>query len=433
MAEDRLLLTGNVLSFDDDPAANPDAVTWIESGAVLVEDGKIAWVGRRAELPGHLAAGASTHTYGREIILPGFIDAHVHYPQIGVIASYGAQLLEWLEAYTFPEEARFADPDHAASMARLFLDLLLAAGTTTAAVYCTVHPESVTAFFEESEARGLRMIAGKVLMDRNAPDAVRDSAESGYDNSRALIDTWHGRERSLYAVTPRFAPTSTPAQLEACAALLGEFPDVYMQTHLSENLDEIRWVRELFPKARSYLDVYRGFGLLGPRSLFGHAIHMDEDDLGLAASSRSRFVHCPTSNLFMGSGLFDIARTRAAGVPVLLGSDVGGGSSLSPFATMKAAYEIAQLNGRPLAPEEAFWLSTAGAADALSLGDRIGRIAPGFEADMTVLDPESTPIIRQRVERAESLRDLLFAQMVLADDRAIRATYAGGRKIHKRA
>ncbi len=432
MAEDRLLLTGNVLSFDDDPAANPDAVTWIESGAVLVEDGKITWVGRRPELPGHLAAGASTHAYGREIILPGFIDAHVHYPQIGVVASYGAQLLEWLEAYTFPEEARFTDPDHAASMARLFLDLLLAAGTTTAAVYCTVHPESVTAFFEESEARGLRMIAGKVLMDRNAPDAVRDSAESGYDHSRSLIETWHGRERSLYAVTPRFAPTSTPAQLEACAALLGEFPDVYMQTHLSENLDEIRWVRELFPKARSYLDIYHGFGLLGPRSLFGHAIHMDEDDLGLAASSGSRFVHCPTSNLFMGSGLFDIARTRGAGIPVLLGSDVGGGSSLSPFATMKAAYEIAQLNGRTLAPEEAFWLSTAGAADALSLGDQIGRIAPGFEADMTVLDPESTPIIRQRVERAENLRDLLFAQMVLADDRAVRATYAGGRKIHEK-
>lgn len=432
MAEDRLLLTGRVLSFDGDPAADPDAVTWIESGAVLVEGGKIAWVGQRAELPGERAADATVHAYGRDIILPGFIDAHVHYPQIGVIASHGAQLLEWLESYTFPEEARFADPGHAASTASLFLDLLLAAGTTTAAVYCTVHPQSVTAFFEESEARGLRMIAGKVLMDRNAPDAVRDSAESGYDDSRSLIEAWHGRGRSLYAVTPRFAPTSTPAQLEACAALLGEFPDAYMQTHLSENPDEIRWVRELFPEARSYLDVYGGFGLLGPRSLFGHAIHLDGEDLGLAASSRSRFVHCPTSNLFMGSGLFDIARTRAAGIPILLGSDVGGGSSLSPFATMRAAYEIAQLNGQTLAPEDAFWLSTAGAADALSLGDRIGRIAPGFEADLTVLDPESTPIIRQRVGRAESLRDLLFAQIVLADDRAIRTTYAGGRKVHEK-
>ena len=432
MAEDRLLLTGSVLSFDSDPAEGAGAVTWIEGGAVLVEDGRIAWVGPRAELPGERAAGAAVHAHGRDIILPGFIDAHVHYPQIGVIGSHGAQLLDWLEIYTFPEEARFADPGHAASTSSLFLDLLLAAGTTTAAVYCTVHPQSVTAFFEESEARGLRMIAGKVLMDRNAPDAVRDSAKSGYEDSRALIDAWHGRGRSLYAVTPRFAPTSTPAQLEACAALLDGFPGVYMQTHLSENLDEVRWVRELFPDARSYLDVYRGFGLLGPRSLFGHAIHMDDDDLGLAGSSGSRFVHCPTSNLFMGSGLFDIARTRQAGIPVLLGSDVGGGSSLSPFATMKAAYETAQLNGRTLAPEDAFWLSTAGAADALSLGDRIGRIAPGLEADLTVLDPESTPIIRQRVERAESLRDLLFAQIVLADDRAIRATYAGGRKVHER-
>ena len=428
MAEDRLLLTGSVLSFDDDPAANPDAVTWIEDGAVLVQEGKIAWVGRRAELPGQLAVGAATHVYGSGIIMPGFIDGHVHYPQIGVIASHGAQLLEWLERYTFPEEARFSDPLHARAAAKLFLDLLAANGTTTAAVYCTVHSESVTAFFEEAEERGLRMIAGKVLMDRNAPADLRDTAASGYEDSRRLIETWHRRGRNLYAVTPRFAPTSTPAQLKACAALLEEFPDVYLQTHLSENLDEVRWVSELFPAARSYLDVYRRFGLSGPRSLFGHAIHIDQEDLVLASESGSRFVHCPTSNLFMGSGLFDMARASEARIPILLGSDVAGGYSLSPFATMKAAYAVAQASGHAPTPERLFWLSTGGAAKALSLDDRIGRVAPGLEADLAVLDPKSTPLIRHRVERADDLRDVLFAQIVLADDRAVQATYSAGRK-----
>lgn len=423
-------MTGRTLSFDGDPEGNADSVRYCEQGAVLVDGGLIVWCGQAGDAPAGLADGAEHHDYGDDLILPGFVDGHVHYPQIGVIASFGAQLLDWLEKYTFPEEARFSDPDYARDTAKLFLDLLVANGTTTAAVYCTVHPESADAFFAESTSRNLRMIAGKILMDRNAPDSVLDIAQSGYDDTKALIEKWHGNGRNLYAVTPRFAPTSTPAQLEACGTLMSEFSDVYLQSHVSENADEVKWVAELFPEARSYQDVYARYGMLGPRALYGHAIHMDEADLRQAAETGTKFVHCPTSNLFIGSGLFRMNETRQAGVDVLLGSDVGGGTSLSPFATMKAAYEIAQFSGYSLTPESAFWLSTAGGAAALSLGTTIGRLESGYEADIVVLDLNSTPVIRQRVDRAEDLRDMLFAQMILADDRAIRATYAGGLKVY---
>ncbi len=419
------------MSFNGDPTLDADALRYTENGAVLLADGRIVWSGQRGDEPAELAAAAERHDYGDNLILPGFVDGHVHYPQIGVIASFGTQLLDWLEKYTFPEEARFSDVDYAGKTAKLFLDLLLANGTTTAAVYCTVHPESADAFFAESSARNLRMIAGKILMDRNAPESVRDTAESGYAETKSLIEKWHGQGRNLYAVTPRFAPTSTPAQLEACGALMVEFPDLYLQSHVSENIDEVNWVADLFPDARSYLDVYAGFGMLGPRALYGHAIHMDEADLALAAATATKFVHCPTSNLFIGSGLFRLRETRAAGVDVMLGCDVGGGTSLSPFATMKAAYEIAQFGGYSLTPEEAFWLSTAGGAEALSLGDRIGRLEAGYEADIVVLDVNSTRVIRQRMERTDSLRDMLFAQMILADDRAVRATYAAGQLAYR--
>ena len=426
-----ILLTGRTLSFDGDPTVNPESVRYTENGAVLVADGHIVWTGQAGDEPADLSAGAARHDYGDNLILPGFVDGHVHYPQIGVIASFGAQLLDWLEKYTFPEEARFSDPDYADRTAKLFLDLLLANGTTTAAVYCTVHPESADAFFAESSARNLRMIAGKILMDRNAPDSVRDTAQSGYDETKLLIEKWHGQGRNLYAVTPRFAPTSTPAQLEACGTLMSEFPDIYLQSHVSENTEEVKWVAELFSDARSYLDVYGRFGMLGARALYGHAIHMDDADLAQAAGTDTKFVHCPTSNLFIGSGLFRMQETRAAGVDVMLGCDVGGGTSLSPFATMKAAYEIAQFSGYSLTPEEAFWLSTSGGAETLSIGDRIGKLQPGYEADLVVLNVNSTPIIRQRMDRADSLRDMLFTQMILADDRAVRATYAGGGLVYR--
>jgi guanine deaminase len=426
----RLHLTGRTLSFDGDPRADAGALRYMERGALLIEGGRIVWAGQAGDEPLDLARGAQRHDYGGDLILPGFVDGHVHYPQIGVIASFGTQLLDWLETYTFPEEARFSDTAYARETARLFLDLLLANGTTTAAVYCTVHPESTDAFFEEASARDLRMIAGKVLMDRNAPDPVTDTARSGYDDTNALIGKWHGKGRNLYAVTPRFAPTSTPEQLEACGALMSEHDGVYLQSHVAENMDEVAWVADLFPEARSYQDVYARYGMLGPRALYGHAIHMDAADLAKASETGTKFVHCPTSNLFIGSGLFRMKETWDAGVGVMLGSDVGGGTSLSPFATMKAAYEIAQFGGYSLTPEQAFWLSTAGGAEALSLGDRIGRLDAGYEADIVVLDTASTDIIRQRVERAEAIRDVLFAQMILADDRAVRATYAAGCRVH---
>ena len=395
----------------------------------MIEGEHIVWSGQFGDEPIDATSQAVRHDYGDDLILPGFIDGHAHYPQIGVVASFGTQLLEWLEKYTFPEESRFSDINYAREKASLFLDLLLSNGTTTAAVYCTVHRESAEAFFEEATTRNLRMIAGKVLMDRNAPVRVMDTALSGYEDTKSLIEKWHGRGRNLYAVTPRFAPTSTPEQLEACGALMSEFDDVYLQTHVAENLDEINWVAELFPNAVSYQDVYNQYKMLGPRSLFGHAIHINDADLAMAAETQTKFVHCPTSNLFMGSGLFDLSRVWEAGVDVMLGCDVGGGTSLSPFATMKAAYEIAQLGGFSFTPEEAFWLSTAGGAETLALGNRIGRLDAGFEADIVVLNLESTPIIRQRMEQVESLRDILFTQMMLADDRAIRTVYTSGTRI----
>ena len=426
---ERLILTGQILTFEGNPAKKKEAAVFRKDGAVAIEDGKIVWVGERSLIPHHINNGASRHDYGVNLIMPGFVDAHTHYPQAGIIASFGPELLEWLKKFTFPEEARFSNLEFAKTRAKFFLDQLTANGVTTAAVYCTVHPESAQAFFEESNLRGLRMIAGKILMDRNAPQNLRDTPEKGYEECLALIQKWHNRGRCLYAVTPRFAPTSSPAQLEVCSALMEKYSDIYLQSHVSENMAEIKWVAKLFPESRSYLDVYARFNLLGPRSMFGHAIHMDETDLAQAKETETKFVHCPTSNLFMNSGLFRLGDMRRAGLKILLGSDVGGGTSFSPFITMKAAYEIALMNHYFLTPEEAFWMSSSGGAEALGLGNQIGSIKPGFEADLVVIDLHSTPLIEQRVLQADSLSDVLFTQMILADDRAIRATYANGVRI----
>ena len=426
---ERLILTGQVLTFNGNPVKEKGAAVFRRKGAVAIENGKIIWVGEGNLIPSHINNGANRHDYGNNLIMPGFIDAHTHYPQAGIIASFAPELFEWLKKHTFPEEARFSNLEFARERASFFLDQLMANGITTAAVYCTVHPESAQAFFEESDLRGLRMIAGKVLMDRNAPQKLRDTPETSYEECLALIEKWHKRGRCLYAVTPRFAPTSSPAQLEVCSALMKKFSDIYLQSHVSENVAEIKWVSELFPESRSYLDVYARFNLLGPRSLFGHAIHMDKKDLTQAAETETKFVHCPTSNLFINSGLFRMRDMRKAGLKILLGSDVGGGTSFSPFVTMKVAYEIALMNHYILIPEEAFWMSSSGGAEALGLGDRIGCIKPGFEADIVVINLHSTPLIEQRMQRAESLSDVLFTQMILADDRAIRATYANGVRI----
>jgi guanine deaminase len=359
----------------------------------------------------------------------------VHYPQIDIIASYGEQLLAWLEKYTFPAEARFADRGHADRAAHRFLDECLRNGITTSSVYCTVHPASVDAFCTAAQQRGFCMAAGKVMMDRNARDDLQDTAESGYEQSKALISRWHGVGRLTYVVTPRFAVTSSPAQLEAAGALWREHPTTLMQTHLSENLAEIGWVEDLHPGPPDYLGIYEKYGLLGPGANFGHAIHLTPREAARLRETGSGLSHCPTSNLFIGSGLFDMRRLREGDPPIAVGlaTDVGGGSSFSIFETMKAAYEISQLKGYSLHPAKAFYLATVGSANVLRMGHRVGNLAPGFDADIVVLDLESRPLVAERTRQAASLWETLFIQMILADDRAVRATYIGGSKAYERA
>ncbi len=373
--------------------------------------------------------------YGSDsLILPGFIDAHVHYPQLQMIGAGGHALIDWLNAYAFPAEQQFADADHAREVARIFLRELLRVGTTTAAVYCTVFPQSVDAFFEESARLNTRMIAGKVLMDRHAPVALLDTAQRGYDESKALIGRWHGRGRQLYAITPRFAPTSTPAQMEMTGALWKEHGGTYLQSHVCENPGEIEWVRQLYPERTSYVDVYDHYGQLGPRAVYGHAVWFEEDDFRRYHDTGTAIAHCPTSNLFLGSGLFKIGEARRTDRPVRvgLGTDLGAGTSFSQLATMNEAYKVAQLSGHPLTATHAFYLATAGGARALYLDDRIGSIAPGYEADLVVLDLHSTPLIDYRMKYCRDLEEALFVQLVLADDRAIRATYVAGSLKHDR-
>lgn len=429
---DELVLKGQVLSFAGDPFSDgPDAALRFESaGAVHMADGIIQAVGPAEEVVAG-APGATVVDHGGHLISAGFVDCHAHYPQLPIIASYGEQLLEWLETYTFPCEAAFGDAAHARAAADLFLDEALRNGTTTASVYATVHPESVDAFFQVSEERGLRMACGKVLMDRNAPENLLDTPQSGYDQSKALAEKWHGRGRSIYAVTPRFAPTSTPEQLEAAGALWRELPGTLMQTHLSENHSEIAWVKDLFPDTTDYFGVYEKFGLVGPGAIFGHAIHLTEREGAAIRDTGSAIAHCPTSNMFIGSGFFDMAGLRDVDRPVTVGlaSDVAGGTSLSMFKTMRAAYEVAQLRGHSLHPYQLWYLATLGSAQAMGIDDRVGNLAPGMEADVIVIDPASTELIARRAAEAESLRDLLFAQIILADDRAIRAVYAGGEPV----
>ncbi len=423
-----LALKGQVLSFND--GADASQYDYWEKGCVVIEDGLIAAVGDAASVT--VPEGAGVVDHGDDLIMAGFVDGHVHYPQMSVIASYGAKLIDWLNTYTFPEEAKFSNEDYASATAEFFLAESLKNGYTTSAVFCTIHPQSVDAFFSEAERLGLRMVAGKVLMDRHVPDNLCDTPQLAYDQSKTLIEKWHGKGRNLYAITPRFAPTSTPEQLEVAGALYQESDGVYVQSHVSENVDEIKWVGELFPEANSYLDVYKRFNLLGPRSLYGHGIHFSDADIAMTVETDTSIVHCPTSNLFLGSGLFDYESLRDAGARIALGTDVGGGTSLSPFATMKAAYEIAQFRDYSLSPFAAFHMLTLGGARALHLDDKIGRLAPGYEADLTVLDLNSTDLIHHRMQNVDSLADTLFAQIVLADDRAIRATYANGAEVYKR-
>jgi guanine deaminase len=425
-------IRGRLFWLEGDPALDGSgAVRDIEDGLVVVEGGMIAAVGAFAELAPTLPAGVELADHTGCLVMPGFIDAHIHFPQTQVIASYGAQLLEWLQKYTFVEEQKYGDLAHAAAGAEFFLDELLRSGTTTAVVYCSVHPASVDAFFTAAQARRLRMIAGKVMMDRNAPPALTDTPERGYRESKELLDRWHGVDRLGYAITPRFALTSTDAQLEAAGTLAREHPECWVQSHLSENHNEIATALRLYPTAKDYTDIYDRFGLLGPRSIYGHCIHLSEREMARLSESRSIAAFCPTSNLFIGSGLFDMAAMRDPRRPVRVGlaTDVGGGTSYSMLQTAAEAYKVLQLKGQNLPAVEAFYLKTLGNARALGLEHAIGRLAPGLEADLVVLDPRATPAMAHRMETMEGdLAETLFVLMTMGDDRAVRATYVMGEK-----
>jgi guanine deaminase len=421
------LLLGQVLSFTADPFTMGEAAAQHEShGAVLVDQGRILATGPadtlRAAHP-----QARIHDYGRSLITAGFIDAHVHYPQTAIIASWGKRLIDWLNSYTFPEEMRFADPAYAEVIANRYLDLATAHGTTTVCTYATIHPASVDAIFTAAQTRGMRLYAGKTCMDRNAPEGLRDTARSAYDDSKALLEKWHGVDRLNYVITPRFSPTSTPEQLAALGSLWREYPDCLMQTHLSEQTDEIAWVRDLFPQSRDYLDTYESQGLLREGAIYGHAIHLTEREKSRLIEAGASLVHCPTSNTFIGSGLFDMSLARH--LRVGLATDTGGGSSFSMLHTMAAAYEVAQLRGQALHPSQLIWLATVGSARALRAEHRIGNIAPGMEADLTILDLASTPAIAQATARAETLWQALFPTIMMGDDRAIRSVWINGKPL----
>ncbi|MBR0564527.1 guanine deaminase [Azoarcus sp. L1K30] len=418
---------GELLHFTADPEdAGAAAFVHHHDGLLVIEDGHVRESGPATALLPKLPADARITDYRGKLILPGFVDTHVHYAQTDIIASYGEQLLAWLEKYTFPTEARFADPSHAGEVADFFCDELLRNGTTTALAFATVHPASVDALFDAASRRRMRMIAGKVLMDRNCPDYLSDTADSGYVESKALIDRWHGRERLLYAVTPRFAPTSTREQMTLAGRLFAEHPGLYLQSHVAENRGEVAWVAELYPEARSYLDVYERYGQLGARSVYAHCIWLDDADRQRMAATGSAMSFCPTSNLFLGSGLFDLDRAHALGVRVGIGTDVGGGTSFSMLQTLNEAYKVLQLNGQRLSAERAFYLATLGGARSLYLDGHIGNFATGKEADFVVIDPQATPLMARRMHNATTLSERLFVLMMLGDDRCVAATHVLG-------
>ena len=418
------LIRGRVLDFFADPADTAQNHRFFENGAILIENGRILAVGDHADLA---REGLEDIDHRPHLILPGFIDPHIHFPQLQVIASWGAQLLDWLNTYTFPAEAEFAAPAHAARMAGLFLDQLTAHGTTTAVAFCSSHKTSADALFAAAHARNMAMVAGKVMMDRNAIPAVHDTAQSSYDDSKALIEAWHGTGRQSYAITPRFAITSSPEQLAAASALAAEHPDCHVQTHLSENRDEIDYTLSLYPQARDYLDIYESHALLGPRTLLGHAIHLEPREIARMAETGSRAVFCPTSNLFLGSGLFDADGLRSAGITSGIATDVGGGTSWSMLQTLNEGYKVLQLRGQKLHPLAAFHWATRGNALALGLEDEIGTLRPGSAADLVVLDARATSAMALRAERATTLAEELFILQIMGDDRAVAQTYVAGR------
>jgi len=424
------LLRGRLLSFRREPEDLGDtgAYLYIEDGGLLIEDGLIAAIGEYADIAKSTPEGCEAVDHRPHLIMSGFIDPHLHFPQMQVIGSYAANLLEWLNTYTFVEEQRFVDAAHSARIAVKFFDELIRHGTTTAVAYCSVHKASADAFFAESLKRNMRMISGKVMMDRNAPPALRDTAQSGYDETKQVIADWHGKGRNHVAITPRFAITSTAEQMEMSEALAREFPDLHIQTHLSENLAECRFAAELFPEARDYTDIYARYGLLGSKSLFGHCIHLSEREADAMSESGSVAVFCPTSNLFLGSGLFGLKRLGGRDKPVraAVATDIGGGTSYSMLRTLDEGYKVLQLQGDRMTPLESFYRMTLGNAEALSLRDRIGTLDVGSDADLVVLNAAATPAMALKMEVVTTLAEELFLMQTMGDDRTIAETYVAG-------
>ena len=425
-------IRADFLHFLSDPDKSGDAYEYVEDGLLILKQGRVRMLVSAAEWIDQLPDGSALYDYSGRLVMPGFIDTHTHYPQTEMIASHGLQLLDWLQQYTFPTERKFAEREYADKIAAFFCDQMLCNGTTTSAVFATVHTQSVDAIFEQAQQRDLCLIAGKVMMDRNAPDELRDNADSSYRDCSELIRRWHLEGRNHYAVTPRFAPCSSPAQLEVCGQLLAEQPDLYLQSHVAENRDEVRWVAELFPDSRSYLDVYDSFGLLGPRSIYGHCIHLDQQDRERMATSGAAIAFCPTSNLFLGSGLFSLDDARRHDIRVGVATDVGAGTSFSLLQTLAEAYKVCQLSGQQLTPLKAFYLATLGGARALYLDHRIGNFRAGKEADFVVLELGATELMQCRMETASTLEERLFALMMLGDDRCVQATHVMGKRQYSR-
>jgi len=428
VAPESVGIRGHVVHFLSDPSlAGSEAVQSFSDGVVVIENGLIVACGPYGDSASAFSACRVQHHHPGCFVLPGFVDTHTHFAQTDIIASPSPSLLEWLDQYTFPEEAKFSNSAHAQAVARFFIRELLRHGTTTASVFSTVHTESCDALFQAAHDCGMRMIAGKVLMDRNAPHYLCDTALDGIESSYALVDRWHNRGRLRYSVTPRFLPTSTDRQLELAAEMYRQIPNLHLQSHVAENEAEVAWVKELYPKSRSYLQVYEDFGLLGPRATYAHCIWFDDDDRRRMAATQTAVAFCPTSNLFLGSGLFDLKAARLHHLTVGLATDVGGGTSFSMLRTMQEAYKVAQLKGLTMTAEECFYLATLGGAKALGLDNMIGSLEPGKEADLIVINPEATALSGRRMQSAKAVGEQLFIVMMLGDERMIEQTYIQGK------
>ncbi|SQH74100.1 guanine deaminase [Shewanella benthica] len=414
----------------DSPEQIVDNVRFVKDGLLLIENGKIKWRGEWEDGKALVPQGTRVRNYAGKIIVPGFIDTHLHYPQTEMIGAYGEQLLEWLNNYVFPTEAKYGNEEYAREMSEFFIKELLRNGTTTALVLGSVHPESIDALFETALKQNMRLIAGKVMMDRNAPDNLTDTPESSYNDSKKLIEKWHKKGRLLYAITPRFAPTSSPEQLAIAGQLRREYPDTYVHTHLCENKSEIEWVKSLFPERKNYLDVYHHYGLTGSKSIFAHSIHLSDDEWQCLQDTNSTVAFCPTSNLYLGSGLFKLSEARRRKIKVGIGTDIGAGTSFSMLQTLNEAYKIQQLQNQKLSAFEAFYLVTLGNAKSLELDHCIGNFDIGKEADFVVLDPCATPIQQLRYDNAKDLSEQLFILITLGDDRSIYRTYVDGRNVY---